>query len=128
MFVQQPQHPTFAFLPRLTDCMKKTYSFLQTPEVDRAMLVTPGLVCAAPSDDMWYRVQVVSFDPVSDVCQVKFLDYGGFEAVSATALRQIRADFLALPFQVGLQWCVFLVLLRHARLIHRMITQSARKY
>lgn len=31
--------------------------------------------------------------------EVKYLDYGGYGRVSASSLRQLRADFLSLPFQ-----------------------------
>ena len=44
--------------------------------------------------------QVVFYDAVSDICDVKFLDYGGYSTVEAKELRKIRTDFLKLPFQV----------------------------
>merc|ERR1719295_758838 len=59
----------------------------------------PGLVCAASWNQQWYRVQVVNYDPSGDSCNVRFLDYGGYYTFSSSDLKQIRTDFLALPFQ-----------------------------
>jgi A-kinase anchor protein 1, mitochondrial len=33
------------------------------------------------------------------VCDIKFVDYGGYMTLPASALRQIRTDFMMLPFQ-----------------------------
>ena len=52
-------------------------------------------------DDKCYRIQIVSTDDISnDCCEVKFLDYGGFDKIAVSELWQIRQDFLNLPFQV----------------------------
>ena len=56
-------------------------------------------VCAAPCDGGWYRCQIVSYDEDTDTCDVKYLDYGGYASVAASSLKQIRTDFLSLPFQ-----------------------------
>ena len=32
-------------------------------------------------------------------CDIKFLDYGGYSRVPIADLRQIRSDFMTLPFQ-----------------------------
>jgi len=42
----------------------------------------------------------VSYDAVSDLCDVKYVDYGGYSTIEAKELRKIRTDFLSLPFQV----------------------------
>ena len=34
------------------------------------------------------------------MCDIKYLDYGGYHSISVHSLRQIRTDFLSLPFQV----------------------------
>lgn len=47
----------------------------------------------------WYRAQIISIDEKSNSCDVKFLDYGGYLTVDFLSLRQIRGDFLMLPFQ-----------------------------
>jgi A-kinase anchor protein 1 len=50
--------------------------------------------------DKCYRIQVVSTDDISnDSCEIKFLDYGGFDKIAVSELWQIRQDFLNLPFQ-----------------------------
>ena len=40
----------------------------------------------------------MSFDKYSDLATVKFVDYGGYQAVPASDLRQIRSDFTTMPF------------------------------
>ena len=48
-------------------------------------------------------VQVLGYDEVDDVCDIKYLDYGGYDIVSTDQLRQIRSDFQFLPFQVNIR-------------------------
>ena len=47
----------------------------------------------------WYRCQIVAHDEESESCDVKYLDYGGYTTVPVDSLKQIRTDFLSLPFQ-----------------------------
>ena len=47
-----------------------------------------------------YHVKVVYYDESEDLCDIKYIDYGGYDTVPADSLRQIRTDFLTLPFQV----------------------------
>ena len=56
-------------------------------------------VCAAPCEGGWYRCQIVSYDEENNSCDVKYLDYGGYASLSVDSLKQIRTDFLSLPFQ-----------------------------
>jgi A-kinase anchor protein 1 len=49
----------------------------------------------------WYRAQVVSVDAETGACDIKFLDYGGYLTVDSSVLRQIRGDFMTLPFQAA---------------------------
>jgi len=97
LFVQQPAHPTFPALERLDSCMMNTYSQLTCPQLTRPIL--PNSICVASNNGGWYRCQVVYYDDVEDVCDVKYIDYGGYDTVPADSLRQIRTDFLTLPFQ-----------------------------
>lgn len=97
-FLQQPNHPTYFALSRLESCMYNVYTRLAVPDVPRQEL-EPGLVCAANWSQQWYRVQVVNYDASSDNCYVRFLDYGGYYTFLPSDLKQIRSDFLALPFQ-----------------------------
>ncbi|KAK2714856.1 hypothetical protein QYM36_009155 [Artemia franciscana] len=98
IFVQQPTHPTYPSLPRLDTCMAACYSQLDAPEVIRP--VQEHLICAAPAYGGWYRARVISNEDsgVEDV-DVSFVDYGGFARLQASSLKQIRVDFMSLPFQ-----------------------------
>lgn len=97
VFLQQPYHPTFHALERLDQCMTKTYSQFQCPAIPSPVQV--NTICVAPCQGGWYRCQVVSVDSSSQQCDIKFLDYGGYHTLSLDDLRQIRTDFLTLPFQ-----------------------------
>jgi len=96
-FVQQMQNPTFEGLKNLEEEMCSTYSIEPAKELLRP--IAHGSVLAVFTDDKWYRCQVVSFDSVNDTCDVKFVDHGGYTTVAASALRQLKSDFLRLPFQ-----------------------------
>lgn len=63
--------------------------------------VSENTVCAAFSLGAWYRAIVLSVDVESETSYVKFLDYGGFATLNNSELRQIRGDFLLLPFQAS---------------------------
>lgn len=97
IFIQQPTNPTFPALQRLDACMNNTYSELTCPSLTRPVIANS--ICVAPSNGGWYRCQVVSYDEVDDTCNVKFVDYGGYDVIPAEQLKQIRTDFLSLPFQ-----------------------------
>lgn len=99
VFVQQPTHPTFMALQRLDACMGETYNQQPdaVPELPRP--IEGGVICAAPMMQGWYRAQVVTVDAETDDCVIKFLDYGGYATIAASALKQIRSDFMSLPFQ-----------------------------
>lgn len=58
-----------------------------------------GIVCAAPVLDSWYRAQLINYYPEENEADLRFLDYGGYARIDASCLRQIRSDFLSLPFQ-----------------------------
>lgn len=65
----------------------------------KLVLCAADVVCVAPSHSSWYRVQIITIDKENDTSFVKFLDYGGYLTVENSVLRQIRGDFLLLPFQ-----------------------------
>ncbi len=46
----------------------------------------------------------MGYDAESDMCDIKYTDYGGYDTVPASDLKQIRTDFLTLPFQVIGRW------------------------
>lgn len=95
-FLQQPTHPSYQSLSTLNVMMTNVYNSPEAPA-----LTTPVVdaICAAPTMGGWYRAQIISVDEKSNSCDVKFLDYGGYLTVDASSLRQIRGDFLMLPFQ-----------------------------
>ena len=115
IFIQQISHPTYSSLARLDACMAQCYNELDTPVPQP---VVANIICAAPSLDGWYRAKVVAVYPpleesgdnvddqkasgASDAdfeVDICFVDYGGYSRVPASCLRQIRADFMSLPFQ-----------------------------
>jgi hypothetical protein len=58
-------------------------------------------ICVAFSGDCWYRAVILTEDQTNGTCYVKFLDYGGYGYIDKSKLRQIRADFMLLPFQAA---------------------------
>ena len=100
IFIQLPEGPTFIHLQRLEQCMNNVYHKTSVPKVPLEVIEI-GLVCVIYVQDKYYRVQVVSFFDQNERCEVKFLDYGGYENVEIGQLLQIRQDFLNLPFQVN---------------------------
>lgn len=97
-FVQQPTHPSFPSLARLDQYMLAVYSQpAGVPTLPRP--VDMGIICAAPVLAGWYRAQTIAMFDDTDEVLVKFVDYGGYSRLSAMDLRQIRSDFMNLPFQ-----------------------------
>jgi A-kinase anchor protein 1 len=58
-----------------------------------------GSICVAPAMGGWYRAQVVAVGEETEACEMKFVDYGGYSTMNSSVLRQIRGDFMTLPFQ-----------------------------
>lgn len=88
-FLQQPTHPTFAQLQKLDQFMLAVYGqSIGIPELPKPFEV--GIICASPVMAGWYRAQTIAVYPESDEILVKFVDYGGYSAVPAKDLRQIR--------------------------------------
>lgn len=96
-FVQQTRNPTFVGLKNMEEEMLCTYNMEVTDQLMRP--IAQGSVVAVNTDDKWYRCQVVSYNSTLDTCEVKFVDHGGYTTVSATNLRQLKSQFLRLPFQ-----------------------------
>lgn len=97
VFVQHPLHPSHPALHALQKGMLDSYSSMDAPKL-------PGIeisaVCVMPINGFWYRVQICDSDADDEQrCLVKFLDFGGYMNVSFSELRQIRTDFMTLPFQ-----------------------------
>lgn len=99
VFLQQQSHPTFQQLQALHAVMAQSYASGDSPAMH---VLDADSICVAPVAGVWYRVVIASCHLAADgqqMCLVKFLDFGGFVTVAAADLRQIRTDFMALPFQ-----------------------------
>ncbi|KAG8587289.1 hypothetical protein GDO81_005629 [Engystomops pustulosus] len=98
MFVQQHTHPTFHALRGLDQQMFLCYSQPGVPTLPTPVEV--GVICAAPAgESAWWRAQVVAYYKDSEEVEIRYVDYGGYERVKIEILRQIRSDFVTLPFQ-----------------------------
>ncbi|XP_068173929.1 A kinase (PRKA) anchor protein 1b [Antennarius striatus] len=98
VFVQQHTHPTYHALRSLDQQMVFCYSQPGTPALPSPAEV--GVICAAPAlDGAWWRAQVISFYKDSSEVEIRYVDYGGYDRVKIDSLRQIRSDFVTLPFQ-----------------------------
>nr|XP_020642480.1 A-kinase anchor protein 1, mitochondrial [Pogona vitticeps] len=98
LFVQQHTHPTFHVLRSLDQQMYLCYSQPGIPTMPTPVEV--GVVCAAPGvEGAWWRAQVVGYFKDTNEVEIRYVDYGGYERVKIDTLRQIRSDFVTLPFQ-----------------------------
>uniref|UniRef100_A0A8C9A9U7 A-kinase anchoring protein 1 n=1 Tax=Prolemur simus TaxID=1328070 RepID=A0A8C9A9U7_PROSS len=98
LFVQQHTHPTFHALRSLDQQMYLCYSQPGIPTLPTPVEIT--VICAAPgADGAWWRAQVVASYEESNEVEIRYVDYGGYKRVKVDVLRQIRSDFVTLPFQ-----------------------------
>lgn len=98
LFVQQHTHPTFHALRSLDQQMYLCYSQPGIPTLPTPVEIT--LICAAPgADGAWWRAQVVASYEETNEVEIRYVDYGGYKRVKVDVLRQIRSDFVTLPFQ-----------------------------
>ncbi|XP_046390955.1 KH domain-containing protein akap-1 [Ischnura elegans] len=112
-FLQQPTHPTYPTLAKQDMWMAMSYQDANAPMLPED--IKAGIICAAPTMGGWYRAQIVNVEELPSVaedesteegelvkwCDVRFVDYGGYERLPAHFLRQIRSDFMTLPFQAS---------------------------
>lgn len=97
IFVQHPLHPSHPSLSMLQKCLYDSYTNSEAPLLPGIEI---GAVCVLPVNGIWYRVQIVNKDEENDEkCLVMFLDFGGYVNVNFNELRQIRSDFMGVPFQ-----------------------------
>uniref|UniRef100_A0A1L8DN60 Putative a kinase anchor protein n=1 Tax=Nyssomyia neivai TaxID=330878 RepID=A0A1L8DN60_9DIPT len=96
IFVQQPLHPSYPSLNNLNQMMYQNYSTKQSPMMENP---TENSVCVACVQNMWYRVVILTHSAETKTALVKYLDYGGFGNHDTADLRQIRHDFMNVPFQ-----------------------------
>lgn len=96
-FLQQPLHPTFPSLHALHRLMATTYQNPDVPSLPKP--IKEDTICAAPTENNWYRAAVISTNEETDTSVVKLVDFGGYLTVENDQLKQIRSDFMTLPFQ-----------------------------
>jgi len=98
-FVQQPTHPTFPALSRLHEALNSFYEeTVSAPKLLRPFNV--GVICVCRlSKEEWYRAEVVAMDETDEEVTAKLVDIGGYVQVPIETLRQIRVDFVTIPFQ-----------------------------
>uniref|UniRef100_A0A2M4BHN3 Putativekinase anchor protein n=1 Tax=Anopheles marajoara TaxID=58244 RepID=A0A2M4BHN3_9DIPT len=96
LFVHQPLHPTYLKLTAMQHALNESYSVSEAPQLPE---IVPNAVCVACVAGNWYRAQVMQHDSETDQVLVKYLDYGGYSSLPVQSLRQIRKDFIAVPFQ-----------------------------
>uniref|UniRef100_A0A8C1AYB4 A kinase (PRKA) anchor protein 1a n=1 Tax=Cyprinus carpio carpio TaxID=630221 RepID=A0A8C1AYB4_CYPCA len=100
LFVQQHKHPSYPALPTLIQHMQLCYSQPGCPSLPTPVEV--GVVCAAPvTGSGWQRAQVIQYDRESGMAHIRYVDNGGYDTVNSATLRQIRSDFVTLPFQAA---------------------------
>ncbi|MPC35513.1 A-kinase anchor protein 1, mitochondrial [Portunus trituberculatus] len=98
LWVQQPLHPSYSALHRLQTCMNLNYGDgSNTPPLPGP--ISDGTVCVAHINDHWMRCQVLS--SINAMSVVLLLDIGGTVTVPSSSLRQIRYDYMTLPFQAS---------------------------
>lgn len=100
-FLQQPYQPTYQSLHFLSELMTTSYTEHIAPQIAVPQV---GMIVAAPVMGGWYRALIVDVqvnDGQPEAVTVKFVDYGGYSRMEVSALRQIRMDFMDLPFQAS---------------------------
>ncbi|XP_029556764.1 A-kinase anchor protein 1, mitochondrial [Salmo trutta] len=98
VFLQQHTHPTFHALRSLDQQMSLCYSHPGCPHLPAPVEV--GVICAAQMPEgAWWRAQVMGYYEETKEVELCYVDYGGYVMVKIDTLRQIRSDFVALPFQ-----------------------------
>ncbi|XP_055798776.1 A-kinase anchor protein 1, mitochondrial-like [Salvelinus fontinalis] len=98
VFLQQHTHPTFHALRSLDQQMSLCYSHPGCPSLPAPVEV--GVICAAQMPEgAWWRAQVMGYYEETKEVELCYVDYGGYVMVKIDTLRQIRSDFVALPFQ-----------------------------
>lgn len=76
--------------------MDQSYSLGESPLLNE---VSDGIVCAGHISQNWVRIEIIGHDSDAQMCVGKYLDYGGYCRLAFTELRQIRTDFMTIPFQ-----------------------------
>lgn len=76
--------------------MNQIYSSYESPLLP---CFNVGTVCIGQIDGHYYRLQIMEYIPIESACLAKYLDFGGYCKIQITELKQIRTDFMSVPFQ-----------------------------
>lgn len=76
--------------------MNQSYSSIESPMLPN---YNANTICVGLIDGHWYRLQIIDHQPDNTFCLAKYLDFGGYCNIQTTDLRQIRTDFMTIPFQ-----------------------------
>lgn len=112
VFVQLPTHSTYNELQVLDKNMLSAYENMNEIIPNMNEPIEYGTICAAPTSYGWHRAMVTNYQTQEEItaqipdynekcglATVKFLDYGGYLNIPVNQLRQLRSDFMILPFQ-----------------------------
>lgn len=80
----------------LQSYMNQIYSTYESPLLPSFNV---GSVCVGHVDGHYYRLQIMEHLLDESVCLAKYLDFGGYCRIQTTELKQIRTDFMSVPFQ-----------------------------
>lgn len=98
IFVQQPTHPTYTALSRMHKLLSTVYEQDGIPQLVRPF--NSGVICVTRiKKDEWVRAEVVAVQEDKDEVTARLVDVGGYIQVPIEDLRQIRVDFVSIPFQ-----------------------------
>lgn len=98
-FLQQPAQHTYGSLGLLNEMMAASYAEEDAPAITRP---ETGILVAATVSSLvpgWFRAMIVGVSEDESFCDVKYVDYGGTSRLETSSLRQIRVDYMNLPFQ-----------------------------
>ncbi|KAH0566893.1 KH domain-containing protein akap-1 [Cotesia glomerata] len=97
LFIQLPTHPTYPSFKLLDYNLTQFYSTVESPHVPDQL--TRGMIVVARWYNKWVRAYVEEPDVEGLQHLLRLVDHGGFWKFSSAELRQIRSEFLTLPFQ-----------------------------
>ena len=98
-YVQLYDYSVQSRLRQLDQLMYPCYSGIGASTLPPQTINT-GMLCAVLSPSgWWWRAQVVGLLMKPEEVEITWLDYGGRTTIPTAALRQLREDFLQLPFQ-----------------------------
>ncbi|XP_076440382.1 uncharacterized protein LOC143279929 [Babylonia areolata] len=87
-------------LEEMSDAMFEHYSSLAEEDgVIESLAVDQLCACPFGEDGSWYRATVQRVDSEADTCDLFYMDYGNSDTVSKSSVRELLAEFEALPWQ-----------------------------